>query len=230
MRGNPRLLNRDHAGAILARKLRRYRGAPDTVVLGLPHGGVIVAAALAERLRLPFDVFVTRKLSPPEEPWKAIGAVSETGLVYLDESVLAKEPWVQRYLREYLEEEIEKGEEEVARRIRTYRGSRRLPPLRGRTVILVDEAAFSGASFVAAVRSLKRIGVSKIVAALPAGMTEALINIGHEVNEMTVLVIEAQIDSLEDCYCDCSDISEQAIAYTTQRREALVKSSARRAG
>jgi putative phosphoribosyl transferase len=226
MRENPRLQNREHAGVLLARKLRRYREAPDTIVLGLPRGGVIVAATLSDRLRLPFDVFVIRKLRPPEAPGKAIGAVSETGFVYLDESVLAREPWLQRYLREYLEEEIEWGETEVARRIQSLRGSRRLPPLRGRTIILVDDAVFSGASFLAAVRSLKRLGAGKIVAALPVGTTEGLISIKREVNELAVLVVESELDGLNECYRDCSDISEQAVAYVIQQRKALMKRSA----
>jgi predicted phosphoribosyltransferase len=106
MERKTRFRNLEHAGAELALKLGRYSGAKDTIVVGLARGGVAVAAALGEKLNLPCDVFVSRKLSSPEDRLCALGAVTETGVVFIDEAVLSTEPWPPHALRRYIEGEL----------------------------------------------------------------------------------------------------------------------------
>ena len=85
MEGNKRFRNRAHAGIELARSLRCYSNAANTTVVGLTRGGVPAATALSEELNLPCNVFVSRKISTPEDRRCALGAVTETGVVFLED-------------------------------------------------------------------------------------------------------------------------------------------------
>src|SRR5580704_12619412 len=116
---HPTVMFRDrrHAGELLAGLLGAYQGRAATVVLGLPRGGVVVAAALARALALPLDVFVVRKLGAPSQPELAVGAVAAGGLVVLDEEAIAS----MRISRASLEAAIAGEREEVNRREQIYR-------------------------------------------------------------------------------------------------------------
>src|SRR5260370_509886 len=81
-------LDRIDAGRQLALKLRHLRGT-DVVVLGLPRGGVPVAAEVAAALAAPLDVIVVRKLGVPFEPEVAMGAIGEDGAHVLDRALIA---------------------------------------------------------------------------------------------------------------------------------------------
>ncbi len=167
MKRKIRFRNRVHAGTELAGRLESYSGAKDTIVVGLARGGVPVAAALGQTLGLPCEVFVSRKLGLPEDRKRALGAVTETGVVYIDEVELSTEPWLPSELRRYIEEEVQLLESDVVRRCACYRGGRAVADFRGQTVIAVDEGTFTGTTFVAAIQSLRKIGARYLVGALP---------------------------------------------------------------
>ena len=84
-----RFANRVDAGQQLAKALEDYAGRPDVIVLGLPRGGVPVAAQVARRLGAPLDVFLVRKLGVPGRPEVAMGAIAEGGIRVLDERLIA---------------------------------------------------------------------------------------------------------------------------------------------
>jgi putative phosphoribosyl transferase len=77
-------VNREEAGRVLAERLVAYRDDPNALILALPRGGVAVGYAVSQALHVPMDVFLTRKLGAPGDPEYAIGAVTETGSVYLN--------------------------------------------------------------------------------------------------------------------------------------------------
>jgi putative phosphoribosyl transferase len=76
--------SREEAGHRLAEALKQYRNHPDGVILALPRGGVAVGYAMSRDLHLPLDVFITRKIGVPDNPEYALGAVSETGNIYVN--------------------------------------------------------------------------------------------------------------------------------------------------
>ena len=104
--------DRCHAGLCLANELTAYRGDPTAVVLALPRGGVVVGYEISCALHLPLDVFITRKLSTPDNPEYAIGAVSETGALYLNPEAVE----VFHLSHDDLEGLIEAQRQEIARR------------------------------------------------------------------------------------------------------------------
>ena len=149
-------------GRILAAKLTEY-SSRDTVILGLPRGGVPVAYEVAAALDNPLDVFVVRKLGTPDYPELAMGAIASGGGVILNDEV------VQAYQidRETINRVIEREKAELVRRERLYRKDR--PPLNveDSTVILVDDGLATGASMRAAVTALRKLNASRIVVAVP---------------------------------------------------------------
>lgn len=181
------LRDRDEAGRWLAERLGAHRDEPRALVLALPRGGVPVGAAICAALRLPLDVFLVRKLGAPGHPEYALGAVTETGSVYLNpeaREVLARSAAP----GDYLDRTIQAEQEEIVRRQALYRGGKPLPDLSGRTVLLVDDGIATGATFLASVQALRNLGVRRLVAAIPVGPAETLRTVGRLVDELAYLL------------------------------------------
>jgi predicted phosphoribosyltransferase/dienelactone hydrolase len=139
------------------------------VVLGLPRGGVVVAAQAARTLDAPLDVVVVRKLGTPGNPELGLGAVAEGGVVVLNEGLIER-----LGIRRSELESVEAAEHaELARRVGAYRPGSPMP-LEGRTVILVDDGLATGYTALAAVESVRRRGAGRVVLAVPVASPEAL--------------------------------------------------------
>ena len=162
--------DRRAAGSRLAEALRGYAGRPEVLVLGLPRGGVPVAAVVAEALGAPLDVFLVRKLGFPGSEEFAMGAIASGGVRVLNEAMLAR----YRVPASAVEAAAREEGRELRRREREYRGGR--PPLdvRGRLVLLVDDGLATGLSMQAAVAALRSLGPQAIVVAVPVGPRETV--------------------------------------------------------
>jgi predicted phosphoribosyltransferase len=174
--------DRVDAGAQLAQALQGYRGQ-DVLVLGIPRGGVVVAAEVARRLGAELDVIVARKLGAPISRELAIGAVTADGERYLNEDILRELRVSERYVQTVTEEE----QAEARRREERFRAGR--PPARiaGRTVILVDDGLATGATMRAAVRSVRRQAPARLVVAVPVGARETCEELRAEADEVICL-------------------------------------------
>ncbi|HEY6375032.1 MAG TPA: phosphoribosyltransferase family protein, partial [Edaphobacter sp.] len=140
------------------------------MVLGLPRGGVVVAAALARGLTLPLDVFVVRKLGAPNQPELAIGAVAAGGLVVVDDAAIAS----MRMTPETLTEAIDREKEEVNRREQAYRAGRPALEIFEQMAILVDDGVATGYTMLATVRAVRQLRPERIVVAVPVASAEAV--------------------------------------------------------
>jgi len=175
--------DRHDAGQRLAQKLFRYKEAENAIVIALPRGGVVVGYDISLALRLPLDVFITRKLGTPSNPELAMGALAETGYRHMNEDVI----------REYhvsqaeVDEEILCQESEIRRRIERYRAGGSLPSLKEQTVILVDDGIATGATFYASLGALLKAETGKIVAAVPVAPPRVLAELKMLVDEVVVL-------------------------------------------
>ncbi len=161
--------DRTEAGRMLARELAPLAGSPNLLVLGLPRGGVPVAAEVARALGAPLEVWVVRKLGAPDQEELAVGAIASGGVVDLDHALLQRLGVDEAELQRVLARE----RAELERRERAYRGQRPALEIRDRLLIVVDDGLATGATMRAALRSLKRLGPARIVVAVPVASREA---------------------------------------------------------
>ncbi|HEU5430880.1 MAG TPA: erythromycin esterase family protein, partial [Thermomicrobiales bacterium] len=177
-------LNRRDAGHRLAEDLANYQDRPDTIVLGLPRGGIPVAAEVARELDLPLDAFLVRKLGVPGHEELAMGAIASGGLRVLNEDVV-------RDLRipPAAIDAVEAMERrELQRRERLYRGGRPPVDVAGKTVILVDDGLATGSTLRAAAEALRLRHPAKIVGAVPVGSPAVCEAMTQYVDEMVCAI------------------------------------------
>jgi predicted phosphoribosyltransferase len=172
--------NRKEAGRRLAAKLIAYQGREDAIVLGLPRGGVPVASEVAQRLGLPLDVFVVRKLGVPGYEELAMGAIASGNVTVLNEDVMRALPNSEAILERVMAQETM----ELERREVRYRQARPAPDLQGRVIILVDDGLATGATMRAAAAALRKQNVARIVVAVPVGAPETCQELDSEVDEL----------------------------------------------
>jgi len=170
--------DRTEAGLLLAGALRD-RVSTGALVVGVPRGGVVVAAEVARILGLELDVVVVRKLGAPGSPEYAIGAVDEEGVTIGGRAGLADDA--------YLARESALVREEINRRIHVYRGTRPPALLTAREVVLVDDGIATGMTLVAAVQSLRRRGAFRIIVAAPVAAPEAARALKELADDVVVL-------------------------------------------
>jgi len=161
--------DRRHAGRDLAQRLSRFAHRPDVTVLALPRGGVPVAAELASALDAPLDVFIVRKLGVPGQPELAMGAIASGGTRVLNEDIVSSLEIHPETVDAVTADEAE----ELARREHAYRDDRPPIDVRGRTVLLVDDGAATGATMRVAAEALRQLHPARIVAVLPVASREA---------------------------------------------------------
>ncbi|HEX9582385.1 MAG TPA: phosphoribosyltransferase family protein [Gemmatimonadales bacterium] len=164
----PLFRDRQEAGRELATHLRRYQGSAP-VVLGIPRGGVVVAAEVAHALDGELDVVIARKLGAPGAPELAIGAVTADGGQYLNHEIIkslgVRPDWIEWVTSREMAE--------ARRREGLFRGGRPSPALEGRTVIIVDDGLATGATVHAAVNAVRNRKPARVVVAAPVGAPEA---------------------------------------------------------
>lgn len=172
--------NRAHAGRQLARALRAAEPGPDALVLALPRGGVPVAFAVANDLRLPLDVMVVRKVGMPGHEEYAIGAIGSDGVRVLQRDIIDDNG----LSPELLDALCDAALHELQRRERRYRGDR--PPLQlaGRTIILVDDGIATGSSMRAALEVARAGRPARIIVAAPVGAPDSCEALAREADEL----------------------------------------------
>ncbi|HEY6211385.1 MAG TPA: phosphoribosyltransferase family protein [Vicinamibacterales bacterium] len=164
-----RFRDRRDGGRHLARRLSAYAGRNDVVVLALPRGGVPVGYEVAAALNAPLDVFLVRKLGVPGHPELAMGAIASGGV-----RVISREIVDEIGISDAAIDSVAAREAmELERRERLYRDDRVLPPLDGKTVIIVDDGLATGATMEAAIAAIRQLHAARVVAAAPVGARES---------------------------------------------------------
>ena len=205
--------NRAAAGQRLASALHRYRGKDDTIVVGLPRGGVVTAAALAEELGLPLDVLVIRTLTAPGSDELALGAIGPGGVRVLNEDVISMLGIDRREI-----DRIEQQERAMLEcRDHLYRGD--WPPLdcRGRKVILVADALASPSPVLAAISVIRRAGPARIILAAPIALLETLDHLCLYVDELVCLATPEPFRAAGYWYSDYAPVDDEEVQQTIVR-------------
>ncbi|MGC9665034.1 phosphoribosyltransferase [Planosporangium sp. 12N6] len=171
--------DRVDAGRRLASALAHLHGA-DTVVLGLPRGGVPVAFEVARALDAPLDVIVVRKIGVPWQPELAMGAVGEGGAVIVNPAVVQ----AARVEAAEFGSAAADARAELDRRVERLRGGRHRADLHGRTAVVIDDGIATGATARVACQVAREQGAARVVLAVPVGpphAVEAMSDVADEV-------------------------------------------------
>jgi len=190
-----RFSDRCAAGRALADQLARRRLA-DAVVLGLPRGGVVVAAPVAHSLNADLDVLVVRKLGHPWRPELGLGAIAEDGDPVYDDAGLA----VMGLSRLDLAEVVAAERAECLRRITAYRGDRPTSQVAHRTVVVVDDGIATGATARAALLALRARGAARLVLATPVASDAALTELEKVADDVVALLVPQQLGAVSRWY------------------------------
>jgi putative phosphoribosyl transferase len=176
-------------------------------VLGLPRGGVPVAAAVAEELAAPLDVFVVRKLGLPAQPELAMGAIATGGVRVLNDDVLRHAAVTPAVLAEVTERESA----ELAARERLYRGDRPALELAGREVVLVDDGLATGATMRAAVAAARLREPARVLVAVPVAPRETVAAFRQEGIELACVAVPHPFVAVGLWYRDFEATSDEAV-------------------
>jgi predicted phosphoribosyltransferase len=200
--------NRIEAGQRLAPALGEYRD-PRLLVLGLPRGGVVVAAEVARALDAELDVVLCKKLRAPDNPELALGAVCEGGTVFLNADVY-------EYLdvgKTYLAHEKNVRLDEMSRQIEMYRGVRPKASVFGRPVIIVDDGLATGATMITAIHGTAAGNPRSIRVAVPGGAPDSVEKIQRmrEVDEVICLETPSFFSGVGQLYEDFEQVEDEEV-------------------
>ncbi|MGW2638950.1 phosphoribosyltransferase family protein [Streptomyces sp. NPDC001348] len=199
-------LDRRDAGRRLAALLKQFQGA-DVVVLGLPRGGVPVAAEVAKALGAPLDVCLVRKLGVPFQPELGMGAIGEGGVRVINDEVVRTTRVTPQDLAEAEAREFEVLES----RARRYRGRREPAALAGRTVLVVDDGVATGSTARAACQIARARGAARVVLAVPVAPHDWSARLGADADELVCSHTPSHFYAIGQFYADFSQTDDDEV-------------------
>ncbi|HEY4741828.1 MAG TPA: phosphoribosyltransferase [Candidatus Acidoferrales bacterium] len=199
--------DRKCAGQKLAEQLARFRENASFVVLGLPRGGVPVAAEIAQELGAPLDVFVVRKLGVPQHEELAFGAIASGGVRVVDTEIVDELAIPNAAINGVLEREMK----ELQRRELAYRRGMPAVDVKDRIVILVDDGIATGASMRAAVEALRKLGPARIVVAVPVASPHAVRQLSKVADEVVCLSAPEDFSAVGQWYADFQSTTDEEV-------------------
>jgi len=197
--------SRQDAGQRLGDYLRD-QGVRADLVLGLPRGGVVVAAEVARALHVPLDTLIVRKIGHPWHREFAVGALAEHGVVLLDEPVISRSPGIRADLEEVIEEE--------KARLQAYQSRfhpEGPPVLGGKAVLLVDDGLATGATTEAAVMAVRMQNPSRVEVAAPVASTNAIERLERVADDVHVLLADPDFDAVGRYYDHFSQTTDEEV-------------------
>jgi putative phosphoribosyl transferase len=201
-----RFEDRRDAGRRLAALLLSLAGERPLVV-GLPRGGIPVAAEVAAGLGAPLELLAVRKLGAPHNPEYGIGAIAEGGTKVLDHEALSLLGIGGGELARIVERETV----ELRRRVEAYRGDSEPLPLRDRTVIVVDDGVATGVTDTAALREIRRHRPRRLILAVPVCPPDSLARLQGEADEVACLVAPPRLQGVGQWYADFGQVSDTEV-------------------
>jgi predicted phosphoribosyltransferase len=201
--------DRYQAGRLLAAKLEHLANRNDVTVLALPRGGVPVAFEIARHLHVPIDVFVVRKLGVPGYEELAMGAIAPGDILVINEDIVGY-LGISRSVLDFVASEERK---ELDRRDRLYRGDRPVPPITGRTIVLVDDGLATGSTMRAAISAVRQQKPARIVVAVPVTPPSTNSELQEKAEEVVSLLQPEPFDGVGRWYLDFSQTTDDEVRH-----------------
>lgn len=204
--------NRADAARQLAEKLKG-RALTHPLVLGIPRGGMVTASVLAEAIGAECDIVLARKVRAPEAPEVAIGAVSESGEVYFNET----DPEIPPISDEYIHAECQAELEEIARRKSIFRAVRPAAPIVGRTTIVSDDGIATGATMIAALQAVAMQHPAELLVAVPVASPDRLREVQRWCDEAICLLTPQFFYAVGQFYEEFEQITDEEVVELLRR-------------
>jgi putative phosphoribosyl transferase len=209
-----KLKSREAAASILGEALKEIikdGERKNSIVLGIPRGGVIIADIVAAKLSCEFDIIIPRRLGAPHNDEVTIGAIMEDGTTYRNDDLIKELEISQGYIEKEKADEIE----EIRRRTSLYRNGRSERQIKDKTLILVDDGAATGATLIAAARWLRtqRLNPKHIVIGLPISPKNTLNLLKQEADYVVVITSPSpsSFRSVEQYYQNFEPVPDEAV-------------------
>ena len=201
-----RFSDRREAGRQLVGLLDHIRDSKPLVV-GLPRGGVIVAAEVARALAADLDVLVVRKIGAPGQAELGLGAIAEGGVLLLNKPLMRQ----MRVTKAQLQATIEVENEELVRRLERYRGGRAPIDVTGRAVVVVDDGLATGGTARVAAGALRHLGAGSITLAVPVGSGRTVSELEAVFDEVVCLSTPPMFVAISQSYDDFKQTSDEEV-------------------
>lgn len=199
-----RFADRRKAGVLLGKAVAQLNLPPPVVVLGLPRGGMPVAFEVAQAIDAPLDVLAVRKIGMPGQRELAIGAIAHGGVTVRESGAAA----IYRDLGSSFAQLAARERKELERRESVYRAGRPPLDLGGRHAVLVDDGLATGATMLAALRAVRRLGAASVTAAAPVASPEAATRIAAEADHVVFLETPSILFAVGEWYDDFSQLED----------------------
>ncbi len=199
----PLFTSRQDAGRQLALKFTEYKDKP-VVVLGIPNGGMHLAAEIARSIGAALDVVIVRKLPLPLQPESGFGAVADDGTYILNEALVQRE----NVTTEQINEQVALVTAQVRQRSMLYRKNRPLLMVRDKTVLIVDDGLASGYTMLAAIDSVKRRRAKEVVVAVPVASAAAMEKVQQSARVVSLAESAASHFTVADYYRHWHDVPD----------------------
>ena len=207
--------NREHAARLLAERLSAYYKNKNPLVLAIPRGAIGMAEIIADVLGGELDVVLVHKLGAPGQPELAIGAIDETGKVFLSGYGLDIDS-------AYLETEKQAQLEVLRKRRARYTPSRGPIDPHDRIVIVVDDGSATGSTMTAALRAIRRSEPKKLVGAVAVASPGAARAIAREADALVYLNVPADFYAVGGFFMDFSQVSDEEVTAILQKGEPTI--------
>lgn len=194
--------NRLDAASKLAEKLSRYKNT-DAVVLAIPRGGVTIGKEIADKLNIPLEIILSKKIGHPRNPEFAIGSVSELGMVINDA--------IMDISMDYIQNEAARLQLQLKEKYKLFMGDRKPTDLKNKIVILVDDGIATGNTILATINMIKKKIPKKLIVAVPVAPPDTARKINKEVDEMICLLTPADFYAVGQFYADFSQVSDEEV-------------------
>jgi predicted phosphoribosyltransferase len=180
------------------------------VILAIPRGGVIVGDQLAKILGLPLDVIIAKKITPPDYPEYAVGAVTFDGVMYCGHD------WERWSEEPGFEQEIQQKKAEVERQLEVYRGNTQYQ-LENKSVILVDDGVATGATVCAILEWLSKKKTKEVILAVPVIPYTTYEILKRSGIKIVAVEIPTEFSSVGQFYRKFEQVPEQTVIDILQR-------------
>jgi len=199
--------DRNEAGRLLAEKFIKYKNS-DTIIFGIPSGGVPIASEIAIALDLPMDLIIVRKIQIPYNPEAGFGSVGPEGEIILNERLLTQLSLTEKEM----DAEIKKTTDVIKKRDQLFRQERPFPNLKDKNIIVVDDGLASGYTMFAAIKFIKKKRPQKLIVGVPTGSGKTVDFVLSVVDELVCLNVRNIFPyAVADAYRNWYDLTDEEV-------------------